>query len=161
MLIFLPFVKSSLFSSPIPRPRGLSSTGTKVCASGTCGAAARVARGAGAGATAFLVVLVLAVFGVAILTYPSFSGAPLPQVAARVLRGGRERGTSLLARADTPHRDPVALVDVAGIQATTIVAQEVLVAAIARGSRPPVAEGASTVERATAVVPTKDRRESG
>ena len=73
---------------------------------------------------------------------------------------GRE-ATSLLARADTPHRVPVELVAVAGIQATTTVGQAVLEAATARGSRPPAAVGAGIVERAKAVVPTKDRRESG
>ena len=55
----------------------------------------------------------------------------------------------------------IAIAAVVGIQATTIVAQVVLVVAIARGSRPPVAVGASIVERAIDVVPTKDRRESG
>ena len=69
---------------------------------------------------------------------------------------------SCLTRADTPHREPVVLVvDEAGIQATTVVVQGALVAAIARGSRPPVAVGADTVERATVVVATIDRRESG
>ena len=72
-----------------------------------------------------------------------------------------ERHKSQLARADTPHREPVVLVVVVGIQATTIVVQVVLVVAIVRGSRPPVAVGASIVERAIVVVPTKDRRESG
>ena len=68
---------------------------------------------------------------------------------------------SLLARADTPHRAPVALAAVAGIQATTVVVQAVLVVAIARGSRPPVAAGTGIEERAIAVVATIDRRESG
>ena len=82
-------------------------------------------------------------------------------VTAPALRGGRERGTSLLARADTPHRVPVELVAAAGMQATTIVEQDVLADAIERSSRPPVAEGASIAECAIAVAPTKDRRESG
>ena len=81
--------------------------------------------------------------------------------AAGVMSGGRERGTSLLARADTPHREPVVLVVVVGIQATTVVVQVVLVVAIVRGSRPPVAVGTGIVERAIVVVATIDRRESG
>ena len=89
----------------------------------------------------------------------------LPQVAAHALRGGRERSLGgYLTRADTPHREPVApVVAAAGIQiqATTTVVHAALVAAIARGSRPPVAVGASSAERASAVEPTKDRRESG
>ena len=39
-----------------------------------------------------------------------------------------------LTRADTPHGSPVALVVVAGIQATTVVVQDVLAVAIVRGS---------------------------
>ena len=73
---------------------------------------------------------------------------------------GRE-ATSLLARADTPHRVPVELVAVAGIQATTTVGQAVLEAATARGSRPPAADGAGIVERAIVVAATIDRREGG
>ena len=66
-----------------------------------------------------------------------------------------------LTRADTPHGEPAALADAAGIQATTAVVQVVLEVAIDRGSRPPVAAGAGTAERATAVEPTIDRREGG
>lgn len=66
-----------------------------------------------------------------------------------------------LARADTPHRAPAALVVAAERQATTFVEQVVLEVAIERGSRPPVAAGAGTAERATEVVATIDRRESG
>ena len=76
------------------------------------------------------------------------------------MEGGRALSKAL-TRADTPHGVPVVLVVVVGIQATTIVVQVVLVVAIVRGSRPPVAVGASIVERAIVVVPTKDRRESG
>ena len=47
------------------------------------------------------------------------------------------------------------------MQATTTVVQGVLVVATVGGSRPPVAAGASTGERAIVVVPTIDRRESG
>lgn len=68
---------------------------------------------------------------------------------------------SCLARADTPHRVPVAPVVIAGTQATTIVVQVVPVAVTVRGSRPPVADGVGIAERATVVAPTKGRRESG
>ena len=92
--------------------------------------------------------------------------SPLPppvasQVAAHALRGGRERPFSPLASANTPHRKPVALAVVVGIQATAVVVQAVLAAATVRGSRPPVAVGAGKVERAIEVEPTIDRRESG
>ena len=81
-----------------------------------------------------------------------------PQVAAHILRGGRERSLgSYLARADTPHGEPAALAVAVGIQVTTIVVQVVLAVATARGSRPPVAVGAGIVERAIAVAPTIDR----
>ena len=66
---------------------------------------------------------------------------------AQALCGGRERALgSYLARADTPHREPEVRADVVGIQATTVVEQEVLVVATVRGSRPPVAAGAGIVE---------------
>lgn len=48
-----------------------------------------------------------------------------------------------------------------GIQATIVVAQDVLGVAIVRGSRPPEADGAGIAERAIDVVPTIDRREGG
>ena len=78
-----------------------------------------------------------------------------------ILHGGRERVLGPLASANTPHRVPVFLAVTAGIQATTVVVQEVLVATIARGSRPPAAAGAGIVERAIVVAPTIDRRKSG
>lgn len=65
-----------------------------------------------------------------------------------------------LGGANTPHRIPAVLVAEVGIQATIAVAQEVLEAAIVRGSRPPAAAGAGTDERAIIVEPTRDRRES-
>ena len=85
----------------------------------------------------------------------------MPEVCA--VRGGRERSLgSYLTRADTPHGAPVApVVDVAGIQATTVVVQAVLEVATARSSRPPVAVGAVSEERATEVEATIDRREGG
>ena len=91
---------------------------------------------------------------------------PHPQTPPPPGRGARPPWRSgepykLLARADTPHRESAALVDAAGIQATTAVVQEVLVVATARGSRPPEAEGASTAERAIVVAATIDRREGG
>ena len=82
--------------------------------------------------------------------------------------GGEARGIGLrrapskaLTRADTPHGEPAVLVEAAGTQATSAVEQAVLAAAIARGSRPPVAVGAGIDERAIVVVPTIDRREGG
>ena len=63
-----------------------------------------------------------------------------------------------LTRADTPHGVPAGLVVAAvGTQATTVVAQVVLGAPTARGSRPPVAVAAGIAERAIVVVPTIDR----
>ena len=72
-------------------------------------------------------------------------------------------GVWRLGGANAPHRKPEVLVVAVGIQATAVVVQVVLAVATAteRGSRPPAAVGAGIVERAIAVVPTIDRRESG
>ena len=66
----------------------------------------------------------------------------------------------ILARPYTPYVAPVALDAAAGTQATTIVFQEVLIAATVRSRGPPVA-AASIVERATDVEPASNRRKSG
>ena len=69
-----------------------------------------------------------------------------------------------LARPYTPYVEPEVLVVVVAatdIQATTIVAQEVLIEAVKERSRGPPEAGASIVERAIEVVPASNRRKSG
>ena len=68
----------------------------------------------------------------------------------------------ILARPYTPYVEPVALAaDVAGIQATIVVVQVVLIAAIARSRGPPVAVCRASAERAPVVVAASNRRKSG
>ena len=67
---------------------------------------------------------------------------------------------SYLTRPYTPYVEPDALAEVASIQATTTVAQVVLIVAIVRSRGPPVAK-ASIAERAIAVEPASNRRKSG
>lgn len=66
----------------------------------------------------------------------------------------------ILAKPYTPYVEPEVPAVVAGIQATTIVAQAVLIGATARSRGPPVAV-ASIIERAIVVAPASNRRKSG
>ena len=66
-----------------------------------------------------------------------------------------------LTRPNTPHREPAVLAAAVGIEATTIIAQIVLAAAIVRCSGPPIAAGPGIAERTKDVVPTKYRGEDG